>query len=1417
MRINTIYHQVLLISLFMVCSCSEVMEKENLLHPDLITEKTYQALTYRHIGPEGNRVIAIAGIPGNPDIIFTGAASGGIWKSTDGGLNWNPVFDKEDVSSIGALAVSESNPDVIWAGTGETNIRSSISIGKGVYKSTDAGESWDCMGLEKTGRIGRILIHPENPDIVYVAALGTIYGPQPERGVFRTLDGGKNWKRVLFADEQTGAMDMTMQPGNPKTIIASMWPITLKTWERGSGGPSGGIYISHDAGDTWEKITRGLPKGDMGKIAVDFAPGNPLVVYAIIETDQYEYNGVLWKSEDGGISWQLASYDQEYITRPHYYTRIVVSPDNENEFYSLATTLTKSSDGGKTSKSTRSLGGDHHDMWIDPLNPNRILSANDQGIQISSNRGKSWYRLTLPVAQMYHVSVDDQIPYFVYGNRQDGPTYRVPSNSLAGGRVTSIGGGEAGFTFADPFDNNVIWASNEQGVLERYDLETGQAVNVQVWPETPVGKSPRNIKYRWIWSYPFILSTHKQNTLYAGSQYVHKTTDGGKTWKVISPDLTLNDTSMQVHSGGLTIDNVGVDYGNTLYALAESPLNKMVLWAGSNDGLVHVTKNGGKSWTNVTDNLPDLPPFGTVSSIEASRYNLGAAYLAVTLHQVDNRDPFIYKTKDYGQSWTKITNGIPAGMLSFTHIVREDPQREGMLYTGTENEVYFSYDDGDKWMPLRNNMPSAPIRWLCIQDHFSDLVIGTYGRGFWIMDDITPLRQLDDRVLESKAHLFTPRPAYRFQQRSLPGGRKGFLDRDKYFQDPEYGASINYYLKDPSDSLVSITILDQYGIEIKTFEGPADTGINRTYWDLRYEDSPEIELRTPPLDYPDAALKWFKGEYNKEGWRSLKVEGSGENGPLAIPGIYTIVLRTNEMEFRENLEVKKDPLSKASQEDIEAQIKLALNIRERVNELTAMGNSIQWIRKRLDEIQEDIPEPQNPIYIASNELEEKLIEIEINLYQLRGTGASENLLRFPAGLFSHFKMLGNYVMRGDHRPTASKYEVYEELTRRLDTYLKEYNSLVENELKEFNVLLVNDKKGPIKTVARNEKLYPVKPGNLVPGIRAEKDEIDFMRSMADSIYLNSRGYWEAVLPHGIVMIHVPPGEFTMGNNDLNATTTNSNPSSPEHRVKLSHYWIGKTPVTIGQFRAFIEETDYVTSVEKPATLGCFVYDFPEQGFVPTKGYNWRNSFERVSKKHPEITVNDQHPVNCVSWEDARAFCNWLAAETGLRIKLPTEAQWEYAARGPENYIYPWGNEDPDGSRANYADESFNLIFPGTGQSLVHHGVDDGYPITSPVGSFPEGASPFGALDMAGNLSEWVYDREGLFGPELIVDPIGPSRGDSRAMKAGFWAGSAGRMGQTPDEIEFGHNIRADARQGDDPVTADDHLGFRIAIHYVITK
>ncbi|MBM3792139.1 MAG: sialidase, partial [Acidobacteria bacterium] len=606
-------------------------------------------------------------------------------------------------------------------------------------------------------------------------ALGHAYGPQPERGVFRTADGGKTWTKVLFVDENTGCSDIAMDPKNPRVLFAGMWQLEIRTWGRESGGPGGGLFTSRDGGVTWKKLTgRGLPGRPVGKVAVAIAASNPDRVYALIETGdgipwkgQPTDSGQVFRSDDGGESWRVVSHDRNAMGRAHYYSRMAVAPDDEDEAYFLTASFSKSIDGGRTLAvvpRSEAPGGDHHDIWIDPTNPERMIAAHDQGLSITINRGRTWFRQRLTNAQMYHVTTDNEIPYNVLGNKQDEPSYRGPSNSRVAGRGAgniprgmwhSVGGGESGWATPDPTDSNIIWSTASGsgmvgGIVVRFEENRRQFRNVEVWPDQSNGPA-EGVKYRFIWDSPFHISPHDRNTLYVGSQHVHRTTDGGQSWQVISPDLTLNDRSRMGSSGGLTPDNIGVEYAGTVYAIAESKLERGLIWIGTNDGLVQLTRDAGKTWTNLTSNLPDLPPWGSIRSIAPSRYDAATAYLAIDFHQMNNRDPFVYKTSDYGKTFRKITSGIPRSMLSYARWICEDPVRRGLLYLGTENAIYVSFDDGENWQPLQNDLPHAPVYGITVQEHFNDLVIATYGRGFWIMDDITPLQQLTGPVLASDA------------------------------------------------------------------------------------------------------------------------------------------------------------------------------------------------------------------------------------------------------------------------------------------------------------------------------------------------------------------------------------------------------------------------------------------------------------------------------------------------------------------------------------------------------------------------------------------------------------------------------------------------------------------------------------------
>jgi len=1015
-------------------------------------------MSYRHLGPVGNRVSAVVGVPGDPNTYYFGAASGGVFKSTDGGVAWRPIFDDQEAQSIGALAIAPSDHNVIWAGTGEGFIRSNVSIGNGVYRSTDAGESWEHMGLEESGRIPKIVIHPTNPDIVYVAALGHLYGPQEERGVYRTMDGGQTWERVLFAGKEAGAVDIVMDHGNPRILFAATWQMEIRTWGRWSGGPQSGLYVSRDAGTTWSELEgNGLPTGPMGKIGLAMSESDSHRIYALIETNSNrdfgpisEHEGTLWRSDDGGRLWDMVNADHTLQQRPLYYTRVVVAPDDSDEVYFLATRFSKSLNGG-VDYSQGSPGGDSHDMWIDPENPNRQIVGHDGGVSITTTRGESWMRPRLPIAQMYHVATDTRVPYRVYGNRQDGSSWMGPSNSLTGGGISigawqSVGGCETGFSVPTPNDPDIVWTGCYDGILTRYDDATGHARNVSVWPANPEGWPAAELRYRFQWTFPIAISPHDGNTVYVGSQHVHRTTNGGQSWQVISPDLTTNDKTKQQKTGGLTPDDSSPTFGATLFAIAESPLQAGVIWAGSNDGQIQVTVDNGANWTNVTGNIPEMPEWGTVSNIEPSRYSAGTAYTTVDAHQLGNTNPYVYKTEDFGSSWRSLSGDIPVSVFSYAHVVREDPVRPGLLYLGTENSVYVSFDDGTSWSSLQGNLPHAPVHWLDIQPHFNDLVVATYGRGFWIMDDLTPLQQLTPEVLASDAHLFAPRPTYRFRNRQRIQSQPEDLGAGR---DPQKGAAINFYLKDLPEEGVVLEIYGSDGEVVRSLStGSVTTGLNRTHWNLLERSSASARLRTEPDEHTHI-------EMPDSGWRPLP--DGGRVSPMAPPGSYTVRMTVGDTVLEQPLVVIKDPHSAGTLVDIREQVGLARQLRTAANETVDVVNRIEWLRLQLGLLAQTTEEHEfaSDILARITRMESRLKELERLIFDLRlsGGAAGQDTLRWPRLLYARITGLAGSISGSDHRPTDQAHEVFEMLQSELRDVQSRLLAIESEDMVELNGFL----------------------------------------------------------------------------------------------------------------------------------------------------------------------------------------------------------------------------------------------------------------------------------------------------------------------------------------------------------------------------
>jgi photosystem II stability/assembly factor-like uncharacterized protein len=1031
--------------------------------PPALDPATWSSLRFRHIGPEGNRVSAVAGVPGDPMTYYAGAASGGVFKSTDAGVHWAPVFDKEAGMSIGAITVAPSDPNVVWVGTGESWIRSHISVGVGVYRSTDAGRNWTRIGLENSGRISRIIVHPSDPDVAWVAVQGHAYAPQKERGVWRTRDAGKTWEQVLFVSDSAGASDILIDPTNPRILFAAFWQLDIKTWGRVSGGVHSGIWKSTDGGTTWRRLTgNGLPTKPLGKINLATSARNPMRVYALIETGdgvpspQFPdpATGRLWRSDNQGETWTLVSSDQQLAGRTHYYNRFGVTPDDENELYFLTANWAKSLDGGTTIVDppfTEVPGGDHHDIWFDPMDGDRFIVSHDGGVSITTTRGRQWLRRQLPIAQMYHVTVDDRIPYWVYGNRQDGPSARGPSNpryvsffgsAIPRGAWQTVGGGESGFATPDPVDSNWVWSSasgygSVGGIVARHDLRTGMTENYEVWPRATIGHSAGEVKYRFIWNFPLTISPHDGRRVYVGSQHVHVTTDGGRSWTELSPDLTRNDRSRMGISGGLTPDNIGVEYAGALMAIAESPVEKGVIWAGSNDGRLHVTRDDGKTWTDVGANIRGLLEWGTIAHIHASKHAAGTAYIAVDGHQVGNFEPWLYKTADYGRTWTPITNGIPRAPNGYAHVITEDPMTPGLLFAGFEHGLFVSFDDGASWQPLQNNMPRAPVYGIVVQERFADLVVGTYGRGFWILDDLTPLRTLAREARQDVA-LFAPRTAWRFRDTEMP-----FYDYDDTIQGepPPYGASLTWWLATAATDSATVEILDASQAVVRTLKGPAARGLNRLWWDLRDEPTTEAKIRTSPSNSPWLAV-------TADGRRAPGIQRFNQ---LVMPGRYTVRLTVGGKTLTQPLEVRKDPNAPGDTRALELQAVVAKAIRADLEQSVAMINELESIRAQLVAFRASTGADSTvrDLRTDAEALDRTLGELEAVLFNTRITGRGQDLVRWPMRIAEQLVYLGQSVTSQDIAPTDPQQQVQQILGREVQDARQRYDRLMKTEVANF--------------------------------------------------------------------------------------------------------------------------------------------------------------------------------------------------------------------------------------------------------------------------------------------------------------------------------------------------------------------------------
>jgi len=907
----------------------------NAQQPD---EEEEGLMRFRFVGPKiGNRIASVAGIAGDPTTYYAGAASGGVWKSIDAGNHWTPVFDKQPAAAIGALAVAPSDRSVVWAGTGEAwTIRDSDVMGNGIYKSTDAGKTWANMGLKETGRIGRIVVHPANPDIVFACALGRATGPQQERGVFRSVDGGQRWERVLFAGENVGCSGLSMDPHNAHTLFAGMWQVEMHTWGEFSGGPGSGIYVSVDGGTTWARIEEhGLPHAPVGKIDVAVAPTNSRRVFALIQTND---QGSVWRSDDAGAHWKAINFQRALIGRAGYYTRIAVSTGSDNEIYVANSSFHQSLDGGLNFQEVK-WGGDTHDIWIDPANPDRFVITHDAGMNITTVHGRGFHRVNLPIGQMYHVDVDNQIPYYVYSNMQDDGNMRgpsVPVDAQETGWDRHMGGCESGFTVPDLTDPNVVWATCYGNTVTRWDARHKHARSVSPWLRT-LDSPPNAVKYRCHWTPPLAIDPFDHNTVYYGCQVIFKTENGGQSWTVTSPDLSTQDPVHIVPSGGIVGDNLGQFYGEVVYAIAPSKIQKGLIWAGTNDGQVWYTTDGAANWINVTKGLAGLPPWGTVASIAPSAFDAGTAYVSIDFHLMDNRDPYIYKTTDFGKTWKVITGNLPKHSLSYVRTIAEDPNCQGLLFAGTGNGLYYSLDDGGHWTALDTGLPHAPVTWAVVQKEFHDLVISTYGRGLYILDDISPLEQSAKNHSEAATVLFGPRPAYRFTR----GGQMLFT----------------FSLKSSPKEPVELEILSADGKVIRKLKAKGRAGMNRVKWDLRYDSPRLIALRTVA---PDNAHIWQEPRFRDVDSRPITHWGTkpAEVGPVVAPGGYSVRLKVESQTYTQPVSILRDPRSPGSDADIDFSVKTQLRIRDDISGVSDRVNQMEWLRKQMEVIESMLRPPK---------------------------------------------------------------------------------------------------------------------------------------------------------------------------------------------------------------------------------------------------------------------------------------------------------------------------------------------------------------------------------------------------------------------------------------------------------------------------
>ncbi len=1000
-----------------------------------VDEKYFDAMEYRSIGPyRGGRSAAVTGVASDPMLYYFGGTGGGVWRTKNGGQSWENISDGYFGGSIGAVAVSEWDPNVIYVGGGEKTVRGNVSSGYGMFKSVDAGKTWTEIGLKDSRHIARVRIHPRNPDLVYAAVMGHLYGPNEERGVYRSKDGGQTWERILFANADAGAVDLIFDPTNPRKMFASTWRIRRTPYSLESGGEGSALWRSTDGGDTWENISGndGLPGGNWGISGVTVSPANPNRVWAIIENEK----GGVYRSDDGGDSWRRINQDRNLRQRAWYYTRIYADPQNEDMVYVLNVQFWRSKDGGRTYESIRTPHGDHHDLWINPNNTSYFVIGDDGGAQVTFDAGEGFSTYhNQPTAQYYRVTTDNSFPYRIYVAQQDNSTQRINSRSDFGAITErdweSTAGGESGWIAPDPKDNDIVYGGSYGGFLQRLNHRTRESRMVNVWPDNPMGHGAEGMNPRFQWNFPILFSRHDHNVLYTAGNFLYKTTSEGQRWEKISPDLTRNDPSRLGASGGpITKDNTGVEYYCTIFALCESVSEPGVIWAGSDDGLIHITRDGGKNWDNITPPTKMLPEWTQINSIDAHPFEPGGLYVAATAYKSDDFTPYLYKTTDYGKSWTKITNGIDP--LHFTRVIRADPERQGLLYAGTETGMYVSFDDGSNWQPFQLNLPIVPITDLALRNN--DLVVATQGRSVWVMDDLTPLHQLSDELMKKDWFVYQPRDAY------LVSGGFRFRGPSTMGQNPPGGAVINYYFSEAPDSAkLSLTIMDGAGNEIKTYKPkarrPGDrlsakAGMNQFNWNSVY---------------PDA-----------ESFQGLIMWAGSVRGPRAAPGTYKAKLTVGDESQEVSFKLMKDPRSSSSDADLKEQFEFLISCRDKLTETHKAIKQIRDVRAQVKAVTGRMKgvDGAEAVMEVSKGLLGKIKTIEEALYQTKNQ-SRQDPLNFPIRLNNKLAGIAGVASRGNYKPTDQLYAVKKEIVGQIDAELDKLRTVISEDLPKFNEAVKN--------------------------------------------------------------------------------------------------------------------------------------------------------------------------------------------------------------------------------------------------------------------------------------------------------------------------------------------------------------------------